>query len=93
MESKKFFLGEHFTSYDDLREKMKKYEEENFVSLWIRDSCTIEAAKVKKIYNPAIKFYEIRYAYKHGGRKFKSESTGGKSSWYVVFSSGFATVR
>ena len=48
MESKNFFLGEHFTSYDDLREKMKKYAEENFLSLWIRDSHTIEAAKVKK---------------------------------------------
>ena len=49
MESKKFCLGEHFTSYDDLKEKMKKSEEENFVSLWIRDSRSIEAAKMKKI--------------------------------------------
>ena len=48
MKSKKFCLGEHFTSYDDLREKMKKYEEENFVSLWIRDLRTTEAARVKK---------------------------------------------
>ena len=30
MESKKFCLGEHFTSYDDLKEKMKKYEEKFF---------------------------------------------------------------
>ena len=49
MESKKFCLGEHFTSYDDLKEKMKKYEEENFVNIWTRDLCTIEAATVKKI--------------------------------------------
>ena len=93
MESKKFFLGEHFTSYDDLREKVEKFEEENFVSLWIRDSHTIEAAKVKKIYNPAITFYEIRYACKHGGRKFKSESTGVRSLSYVIFSSSFVTVQ
>ena len=66
MESKKFCLGVHFTSYDDLKEKMKKYEEENFVSLWIRDSHTIEATRIKKKYNPAIKFYEIRYARTHG---------------------------
>ena len=33
MESKKFFLGEHFTFYDDLKEKMKKYEEEN-LNIW-----------------------------------------------------------
>ena len=36
MESKKFCLGQHFTSYDDLKEKMKMYEEENFVNVWIR---------------------------------------------------------
>ena len=30
MESRKFCLGEQFTSYDDLKEKMKKNEEENF---------------------------------------------------------------
>ena len=48
MESKKFCLGGHFTSYDYLKEKMKKYKEENFVNVWIRDSRTIEAAKVKK---------------------------------------------
>ena len=57
MESNTFCLGEHFTSYNDIKEKMKKYEEENFVNLWVRDSRTIEAARVKKNYNPAIKFY------------------------------------
>ena len=36
------------------------------MSVWIRDSHTIEAARVKK--KSAIKFYEIRYASKHGGR-------------------------
>ena len=48
MESKKFCLGRHFTSYDYLKEKMKKYEEENFVKVWIRDSRTTEATRVKK---------------------------------------------
>ena len=66
MESKKLCLGEHLNSYNDIKEKMKKYGEENFVNLWVRDSRTIEAARVKKNYNPAIKFYEVRYACKHG---------------------------
>ena len=48
MESRKFCLGENFTSYDDLKEKMKKYEEENFVNVGIRDSSTIKAARMKK---------------------------------------------
>ena len=33
MESKKFCLEEHFTSYDDLKEKMKKYEKEKFLNV------------------------------------------------------------
>ena len=48
MESKKFYLGQHFTSNADLKEKMKKYEEENFLNIWIRDSHKIEATRVKK---------------------------------------------
>ena len=34
MESKKVCLGEHFTSFDDLKGKMKKYEEVNFVNVF-----------------------------------------------------------
>ena len=33
MESKKFCLGEHFASYDDLKEKMEKYEEKFFLNV------------------------------------------------------------
>ena len=85
MESKKFCLGEQFTSYDDLKEKTKKYEEENFLNVWLRDSRKIETARVKKKSNPAIRFYEIRYACKKW--KYWSEVI-------VVsrFSSGFVTV-
>ena len=38
MESKKFCLVDQFISYDDLKEKMKKYQEENFLNVRIRDS-------------------------------------------------------
>ena len=33
LESKEFCLGEHFSSYDDLKEKMKKYEEKDFLNV------------------------------------------------------------
>ena len=33
MKPEKFCLGEHFNSYDGLKEKMKEYEEENFVNV------------------------------------------------------------
>ena len=49
MESKKFCLGEHFTSYNDRKKKKKKCEEENFLDVWIGDWRKIEAARVKKI--------------------------------------------
>ena len=64
---------------------MKKYEWENFLNVWMRDLRKIEAARVKKIYNPAIKFYETRYACKKW--KYWSEVI-------IVsrFSSGFVTV-
>ena len=39
----------HSPSYEDLKEKMKKYEEGNIVNVWITDSRTIEDAKVKNI--------------------------------------------
>ena len=48
MESKKFRLGQHFTSNDDLKEKMKKHEKESFLNVWIKDSSKIKAERVKK---------------------------------------------
>ena len=48
MESKKFYIGEQFTSYDDLKVKMKTYEKEKYLNVSIRDSRTIKATRVKK---------------------------------------------
>ena len=42
-------LKMHSPSYEDLKEKMKRYEEGNIVNVWITDSRTIEDAKVKNI--------------------------------------------
>ena len=39
----------HSPSYEDLKEKMKKYEEWSIVNIWIIDSRTIEDARVKNI--------------------------------------------
>ena len=80
MESEKFCLGEHFTSYDDLKEKMKKVWRGKFSEHLDKRFTYNCSCKSEKDYNPAIKFYVIRYACKHGGRKFKSESTGVRSS-------------
>ena len=39
----------HSPSYEDLKEKMKKYAEGSIVNIWITDSRTIEDARVKNI--------------------------------------------
>ena len=39
----------HSPSYEDLKEKMKKYEEGNIVNVWKTDSRTMEGARVKNI--------------------------------------------
>ena len=80
MESKKFCLGEHFTSYDDIKEKNEKVWRGKFWERLDKRFTYNRSCKSKKDYNPAVKFYETRYACKHGGRKFKTESTGERSS-------------
>ena len=38
-------LGDKFSSYEQLNNKIKEYEKANFVQLWKRESRTINAAK------------------------------------------------
>ena len=66
MESEKFCLGEQFTSYDDLKEKMKKVWRGKFCECLDKRFTYNWSCKSEK--KSAIKFYEIRYASKHGGR-------------------------
>ena len=80
MSAQTFKLGERFDSFAELEEKITQYEQENYVNLWVRSSRTIEAAHLKKHLDSAIRYYEIKYACIHGGKKFKSESTGARSS-------------
>lgn len=75
-----FKLGERFDSFAELEENITQYELENYVNLWVKSSRTIEAAHLKKHLYPAIRYYAIKYACIHGGRKLKSESTGAISS-------------
>ena len=64
------------------KRKYEKVWRAKFSERLDKRSRIMEAARVKKYIgrNPVIKFYEIRYAYKHDGRKVKSESTGVRSS-------------
>ena len=80
MSAQAFKLGECFDSFAELEEKIIQYERQNYVNPWVRSSRAIGATHLKKHLDPAIRYYEIKYACIHGGRKFKSESTGARSS-------------
>ena len=66
-------VGDKFKSFDELQAKVHRYEELEFVKLWIRDSRAVTAAKkrVTRYLCSQIKYYEIAYAsYREiGGQK------------------------
>lgn len=76
-----FVVGESFTSYEQLEEKVKIYERSNFVQLGHRDSRTLEAAR-KRVpirvdgANKELKYYSIHLTCVFGGKKYKNKSTG-----------------
>ena len=47
-----FTIGMRFENYDDLCDHIKKYEDENFMSIVLRDSVTIECRYVPVIPPP-----------------------------------------
>ena len=76
-----FVVGESFTSYKQLEEKVKIYEKSNFVQLGHRDSRTLEAARKrvpKRVEgaNNELKYYSIHLTCVFGGKKYKNKSTG-----------------
>ncbi|XP_068228108.1 uncharacterized protein [Palaemon carinicauda] len=74
-----FSVGDTFSSYTELEEKLKSFQSTNYTQLWKRDSRTIATAckrKPNRHFNTDIKFYELRYSCVHGGRKHTSKSEG-----------------
>ena len=76
-----FVVGNSFTSYKQLEEKIELYEKTNFVQLGHRDSRTLEAARKrvpKRVEgaNKELKYYSIHLTCVFGGKKYKNKSTG-----------------
>ncbi|CAL4156354.1 unnamed protein product, partial [Meganyctiphanes norvegica] len=74
-------LNATYDCYEDLEAAVKIYEDTNFEKLYIRDSSSIERAKKrapKRIFKNKLKFFEIKYACKYGGRIAKSKSKGAR---------------
>ena len=69
----------------ELQSKVKDFCEANFVQLWMRDSRSISAAakrvpKRAAVTNPALKYYNLKYACIHGGQAFRPKGTGLKQT-------------
>lgn len=73
-----FHMGETFTSFELLEERLQKHSEEDFVHYWRRDTRTVKGAQLKTTRPIAarLKYYSIRYACVHGGQKFARRGQG-----------------
>ena len=75
--------GDKFRSYEDLHNAVLAFQQAEFVQLYHRrrdrrsrktDSSSGRAPR--KNFNPDLVYSEIDYACQHGGKKFKTTSTG-----------------
>ncbi|RUS69428.1 hypothetical protein EGW08_022809 [Elysia chlorotica] len=74
------WVGAKLYSFDDVNRAVKKFEEDNWVNLYCKDSRTIEAAAKRcpnKVYRSSLKYAEISYACVRNG-KYKSMVTTGE---------------
>lgn len=74
-------VGARFASFDELSAAMKALEKETMINFYIESSKTLKLAadivpNIVSRANPSLKYYTIKYACIHGGRKFTSISKG-----------------
>lgn len=70
-------LGKKFSSLDEVDNFIKEYEDEHKITLYRRDSKTIESIKINKPLryessNKCLKYYFLKYTCYKGGKKFKT---------------------
>jgi len=75
-----FQKGQTFKSFYELEKQLSLYQDINFVQLYKRSSRTLQGCQKlqhsKKEYNPDLKYAVLDYTCIHGGKNFKSASTG-----------------
>ena len=76
-----FEVGDTFSSYKDLKNRVEEFEKINFVQLAHRDSGTLAAAakrapKVVEKANKELVYYSIVLTCVLGGKKHKCEGSG-----------------
>ena len=75
-----FSVGDSFSTYDELKSKVKSYERVHFVQFWKPDACTIDAAKKRMdtYLKAELKYYELKFCCIHGGQVFKTKGKGSR---------------
>ncbi|KAH9363138.1 hypothetical protein HPB48_011894 [Haemaphysalis longicornis] len=73
-----FSVGDKFSSFAELEEKIDRYCSANYVKVWKRDARTIQAAKkrVGKIaagMSDALKYQTVKFCCIQGGKKFTTQ--------------------
>ena len=83
-----FVVGEEFSSFESFKAKLQRYSEENYCELYIVDNkTTTNAAKSLTIrFSDPIKYYSMKYACVHGGKKFKQRGAGLRETRYCTTS-------
>jgi len=74
-------IGKKFSSFEDVQRWIDDYQRQNYVQLYVSDSRTIAAAQKrlpKRQLKADLKYYQMTYACVHGGRKYKSASSGSR---------------
>ena len=74
-------VGNEFSSFEELKAKLKAYQSEKYVQLVRRDTRTLEMARrqvPKRVEdsNAALVYYSIHYTCALGGKSYKNEGAG-----------------
>jgi len=81
-------VGDSFSSFAEVQTAVKELEDSRSLSLYIRDSRTVLAAKkkgVKRAVRQELVYYSLQYACYHGGKKFTSRSKGSRPTHRYFF--------
>ena len=76
-----FAVGQLFSDYQTLEKQVKDFETRNFVKLSKSDCRKISASAARcpdKNFNEGIIYSQLKYSCCHGGKAYKSRSTGDK---------------
>lgn len=76
-----FKLGDSFSSYKELEERLEAHSKESFVTYWRRDTRTVQGAqrKTSRPISSDLIYYSLRLACVFGGQKFSTRGQGKRS--------------